>query len=62
METPTLADAIKELEREQKLREACYPKWVREKRLSQERAGWQLACSWLALENLRDLQRHTTQA
>lgn len=49
----TVTEQITEVEREIETRKRVYPKWVTEKRLTQQQADHRVACMEAALENLR---------
>ncbi len=53
--TPTLPAAIAEVRREIALRQRVYPRWIERRKLTQQKADWQIACMKLALANLEDL-------
>ena len=50
----TLVDQIAEVEREMKLRLQVYPRLIRTKKLTKERAEWQLSCMQAVLDTLLD--------
>ena len=52
----SLTDQIKDVEREIALREKLYPGWVSQKRLTAERADFQIACMRAVLKTLREVR------
>jgi hypothetical protein len=54
---PTIADAIRELEREQTQRDRVFPRWVAEGKLKQHDAEWRRECLDVAIDALRGLAR-----
>jgi predicted transcriptional regulator len=53
----TLDDQIACVAREIAFRLRCYPKWVHDKRMTQDAADREIATMKAVLNNLRDLQR-----
>ena len=53
----TLADQLVELLRELKLRKAVYPKWVIQRRITQARADWQIACLEATIRTLKQVNK-----
>ncbi len=58
--TPTLPDAIKELDVEIAIRERVYPGWIAKGKLTHQAADFKLASMRLAAENLRDIEHLAT--
>ena len=50
----SVADMIAEIEREIRMREAVYPRWVTAKKLTQDKADRQIAVMRAAVERLKE--------
>ncbi len=55
----TIAEQIACAERELRLRQRCYPKWVQERRMSQATADKEIAGMTAIIETLRELQKQS---
>lgn len=55
----TIEDQIKAVEREINMRRRVYPKWVENKRMSQEKADKEIAAMQAVLETLKEVQKQT---
>lgn len=53
MSTPSIDEQIRDVEREIKMRERAYPRWVDSGRLKQTDADYRLACMRAVLDTLR---------
>jgi hypothetical protein len=59
--TYDLATQIACVEREIKMRMAVYPIWIREHRLTQNKADYELGAMRAVLETLKDVQQRTAR-
>ena len=55
----TIEDQIKAVEREINMRLRVYPKWVENKRMSQEKANKEIATMEAVLETLKEVQKQS---
>lgn len=55
----TIDEQIKAVEREINMRLRVYPKWVENKRMSQEKANKEIAAMQAVLETLKEVQKQT---
>lgn len=55
----TIEDQIKAVEREISMRRRVYPRWVENKRMSQEKADKEIATMEAVLETLKEVQKQT---
>lgn len=53
---PTLEDEIVCIQREIKMRERVYPRWVDTGKMKQEKADWEIKCMNAVLESLHRLK------
>lgn len=61
-ETFTLEQQIACLARELRMREACYPKWVKERRMLQSKADHELGAMRAALTTLQSIKENPNAA
>ena len=55
----TIEDQIKAVEREISMRRRVYPRWVENKRMSQEKADKEIATMEAVLETLKEVQKQS---
>ena len=56
---PQAIDLILELERELKVRERLYPKWIESKKINEKTAAWRILCIQRAISYIKERSTQT---